>query len=165
MDAPTHRRGAGQRYADAMASVARRLPFGLGRVVAPTVLGFALINAITFTLDLSLLTVLHGHLRLALPLAITAAYGTALALAFALNRALNFRSHAPVGPQFGCTSRSWRRTTWSACSASAPGWRPPGWTTASRASLAGVCEAVFLYLALRQLVFAAPRIADATPPR
>jgi hypothetical protein len=52
--------GPGERYAAVMAAVVHRLPFGLDRVVAPNLLGFAVINLGTFTLDLGLLTALHG---------------------------------------------------------------------------------------------------------
>ena len=40
-----------------MTAVARRLPFGLSRVVAPSLLGYLLINLCTFFLDLSILAV------------------------------------------------------------------------------------------------------------
>lgn len=79
---------------------AARLPFGLNTVVAPTFLGFCVINSFTFGVDLVLLTALHGGLQVALPVAVTLAYVCAFALSYALNRVFNFRSHAPVGPQF-----------------------------------------------------------------
>jgi hypothetical protein len=46
-----------------MAAVTRRLPFGLAGIVAPSVLGFLVINSFTFGCDLGLLTALHGGLR------------------------------------------------------------------------------------------------------
>jgi hypothetical protein len=52
--------GPGERYAAVMAAVVHRLLFGLDRVVALNLLGFAVINLGTFTLDLGLLTALHG---------------------------------------------------------------------------------------------------------
>jgi putative flippase GtrA len=69
---------------------------------APSVLGFAVINGFTFSVDLACLACLaglHGTLGWPLPLAITLASVTAFGLSYALNRALNFRSHSPVGPQ------------------------------------------------------------------
>lgn len=81
------------------AAVVRRLPFGLASLVAPSLIGFALINGLTFGVDLGLLTVFHGSLRLPLWLSITLGYLGAFGLGFVLNRALNFRSHAPVGAQ------------------------------------------------------------------
>ena len=80
--------------------VVARLPFGLKTVVAPTFLGFCLINSFTFGVDLVLLTALHGWLNVPLPVAVTVAYALAFALSYVLNRIFNFQSHAPVGPQF-----------------------------------------------------------------
>src|ERR1700760_4669043 len=89
----------GERYQALMAAVVRRLPFGLSRVVPASLLGFVLINGFTFAVDLALLTVLRSWVRLPLWLAVTLAYCVAFGLSYVLNRALNFRSHAAVGPQ------------------------------------------------------------------
>ncbi|UGT42346.1 GtrA family protein [Nocardia yamanashiensis] len=75
------------------------LPFGLSRMVAPTFVGYLLLSACTFGLDLVLLTALHGGLGLPVPVAVTVAYVSAFATSFLLNRTLNFVSHAAVGPQ------------------------------------------------------------------
>ncbi|WP_067706560.1 GtrA family protein [Nocardia yamanashiensis] len=75
------------------------LPFGLSRMVAPTFVGYLLLSACTFGLDLVLLTALHGGLGLPVPIAVTVAYVSAFATSFLLNRTLNFVSHAAVGPQ------------------------------------------------------------------
>jgi putative flippase GtrA len=88
-----------ERFHAVMVAVARRLPLGLSGIVAPSLLGFALINGSTFAVDLGLLTAFRGGLGWPLPLAITLAYLLAFGLSFLLNRNLNFRSHAPVGPQ------------------------------------------------------------------
>ncbi|WP_328526333.1 hypothetical protein [Kribbella sp. NBC_00359] len=61
---PAERRGAS--FAGAMAAVVRRLPWGLSRVVPPSLLGFAVINGFTFAVDLALLTVLRSWVRLPL---------------------------------------------------------------------------------------------------
>lgn len=79
--------------------VARRLPLGLDQVVAPTLLGFCLINSATFGVDLMLLVGLRGGLGVPYPLAVTIAYACAFGSSYALNRYLNFRSHAPVGQE------------------------------------------------------------------
>ncbi|MBV8563735.1 MAG: GtrA family protein, partial [Actinobacteria bacterium] len=50
-----------------MAAIVARLPFGLDRVVAPTFLGYLLLNGLTFALDLSLLTALRSGLGWPLP--------------------------------------------------------------------------------------------------
>jgi putative flippase GtrA len=81
--------------------VVGRLPFGLSSVVAPTFLGFCLINSFTFGVDLALLFVMHGRLQLPVPMAVSVAYACAFAVAYVLNRIFNFQSHASVGPQLG----------------------------------------------------------------
>lgn len=82
-----------------MAAIVRRLPFGLSRIVAPSFLGFAIINGFTFSVDLGLLSLCHGVLKWPYPAAVTLSYLTAFALSFVLNRAFNFRSHEALGPQ------------------------------------------------------------------
>ncbi|MTE16042.1 GtrA family protein [Nocardia aurantiaca] len=79
--------------------VVARLPFGFGRFVAPTFVGYLLVSGFTFSVDLVALTALHGALKVALPIAVTVAYCTAFGLSYLLNRILNFESHAAVGPQ------------------------------------------------------------------
>lgn len=58
--------------------------------------GYALIGAATFALDIALLALLRSETRLPLALDVSIAYVTAFALNFVLNRRFNFRSHAPV---------------------------------------------------------------------
>ncbi|WP_221328141.1 GtrA family protein [Actinoplanes sp. L3-i22] len=76
-----------------------RLPPGLRRIVSRELAGFAILGAFTFTVDLGLLTALRYGTSLPLPVAVSIAYLTAFALNFVLNRTVNFRSHAPAGPQ------------------------------------------------------------------
>src|SRR6185312_10437642 len=90
--------GPGRQFSATMAAIAARLPLGLARIVPPTLLGFAVISTGTFGSDLALLTLLHGQLHWPLPAALTLAYLAASGLGYLLNRALNFRSHAAVGP-------------------------------------------------------------------
>jgi putative flippase GtrA len=143
----------GQRFTAAMGAVVRRLPFGLARVVPPTLLGYLLINGFTFTVDLTLLTVFHGVLRWPLPLAITCSYATANGLSYTLNRLLNFRSHAAVGPQLGwylpvviVNYLAWVLGVGDGLTALGLDYR------LSRVA-AGVCEAVYMYCAMRWVVF------------
>ena len=99
---PTRRVAAprrGERYHALMATVVARLPFGLSRIVAPSFLGFAIINGFTFGVDLGLLSLCHGLLKWPYPAAVTLSYLTAFALSFVLNRIFNFRSHEALGPQ------------------------------------------------------------------
>ena len=89
-----------ERFAAAMTAITRRLPFGLSEVVAPSLVGYLLINLCTFFVDLGLLGLFHGTLRWPIPAAVTLSYGTASVLSYLLNRVLNFRSHDAVGRQF-----------------------------------------------------------------
>jgi hypothetical protein len=85
--------------ASACVATVARLPWQLNSVVAPTFLGFVLINGLTFGVDLLLLSgargpahadTVRGHPGLR----------CAFTLSYFLNRTMNFASHAPVGPQF-----------------------------------------------------------------
>ena len=76
-----------------------RLPPRVRRVLPRELVGFAIIGAFTFALDLSLLAVLRDHTSLPLAGAVSIAYLAAFGLNFVLNRTINFRSHAPIGAQ------------------------------------------------------------------
>ncbi|MGZ0145975.1 GtrA family protein [Kribbella sp. WER1] len=147
---------AGERFTAAMTAVARRLPGSLSRIVPPSLIGFVLINGFTFGVDLALLTALRSWARLPLWLAITIAYCSAFALSYVLNRAFNFRSHAPVGPQL---------TKYAIVVAINYFALILGLTTALNAVgveyhlsriTAGLCEGIFMYCALRWFVFRRP---------
>jgi len=129
------------------------LPFGLSSVVAPTFLGFCLINSFTFGVDLVLLYLMHGVLQLPVPLAVTVAYACAFALSYVLNRIFNFSSHAPVGPQFAIyvvvvvvNYLGFILGVSSLLTALGVDYR------IARLG-AGVCEAVFMYSMMRWVVF------------
>jgi putative flippase GtrA len=92
-------RSAGDRFARLCAATATRLPFGLSRVVAPSFLGFAVINGGTFGVDLLVLTALREWLGWPVTAAISGGYAVAFALSFLLNRTLNFRAHGHLGRQ------------------------------------------------------------------
>jgi putative flippase GtrA len=96
MDDVAHR----ERFAAAMTALTRRLPFGLSDIVAPSLVGYLLINLCTFFVDVALLGLFHGTFRWPIPVAVTLSYGTASVLSYLLNRVLNFRSHDAVGRQF-----------------------------------------------------------------
>ena len=130
-----------------------RLPFGLAGVVAPTFLGFCLINTFTFGVDLVLLVSLHGLLGVPYPAAVSVAYGCAFGLSYALNRYFNFRSHAPVGPQLSVyvvvvviNYVAFILAVSSALTALGLDYRVAR-------LLAGACEAVYMYSAMRWVVF------------
>ncbi len=136
-------------------AVVDRLPFGLGKIIAPTFLGFCLINGLTFGIDLTLLTCLHSGLGLPVPVAVTIAYALAFGLSYALNRTFNFQSHAPVGPQVAIyvvvvivnylVFILGVSTVLSAL----------GVQYQLSRIVAGTCEAVYMYCAMRWLVFRA----------
>jgi putative flippase GtrA len=144
-------------FAGFCAAVVRRLPFGLAAVVAPSVLGFALINGCTFAVDLSLLTLCHGLLGLPLAAAITIAYLTAFGLSFVLNRSLNFRSHAPVGRQAGRYLVAIAVNYFVFILGVGAGLAALGVDYHLSRILAGACEGVFMYCVLRWIVFTGGR--------
>ena len=135
------------------------LPFGLAAVVAPTFLGFVLINGFTFGVDLLLLTVLHGGLRIPLPVAVTAAYAGAFALSYLLNRTLNFRSHAAVGPQIAMYVVVVAVNYLAFILGVSTVVSALGVEYHVARIAAGVCEAVYMYSAMRWVVFRAPASA------
>jgi putative flippase GtrA len=130
-----------------------RLPFGMNSVVAPTFLGFAVINSFTFGVDLVLLTVLHGMLGIALPVAVTVAYACAFTLSYFLNRVLNFRSHAAVGPQFAVYVVVVVVNYLAFILGVSSGLVALGVEYHVARIVAGVCEAVYMYSAMRWVVF------------
>jgi putative flippase GtrA len=136
-----------------MTAITRRLPFGLARVVPPNLLGYLLINLCTFCLDLGLLTVMHGTLRWPLPVAITLSYGTAAAVSYVANRVLNFRSRGALGAQLplyvavmASNYLIWILGVTDALAALGVDYQ-------IARIIAALCEAVYLYAAMRWLVF------------
>jgi putative flippase GtrA len=153
VESPSSRPLSAERFHEFCVAVVARLPFGLKSVVAPTFLGFALINGFTFGVDLLVLSVLHAGLGLGLPIAVTVAYACAFALSYNLNRTMNFHSHAPVGPQFTVyvvvvvvNYLAFILGVSSALTALGADFR-------LARTLAGCCEAVFMYSAMRWVVF------------
>jgi len=141
------------RFAALMTAITRRLPFGLSEVVAPSLVGYLLINLCTFFIDLGILGLCHGTFRWPIPVAVTCSYGTASVISYVLNRVLNFRSHDDVGRQF---------PVYVAVSVSNYLIFVLGLTDLLSALgvyyelsriLAACCEAVYLYCMLRFVVF------------
>ena len=143
----------GTRFHDVMAVVVERLPFSLSRVVAPSLLGFALINGFTFGVDLVLLTLFRGGLGLPLPAAFTIAYVLAFGLSFVLNRALNFRSHAPVGPQAGLYAVAIVINYLAFVLGVGSALTELGLRYQLSRIVAGACEAAFMYGVMRWVIF------------
>lgn len=88
-----------ERVGVALTSWVDRLPPGLRRLLPRELVGFAILGACTFLIDLALLWLLKTTTSLPLPVDVTLAYVTAFGLNYLLNRTVNFRSHAPVGGQ------------------------------------------------------------------
>jgi putative flippase GtrA len=130
-----------------------RLPFGLNSVVAPTFLGFVLVNGFTFVVDLVILTALHSGVGAPLPLAVTVGYACAFALSYFLNRTLNFRSHAPVGPQVAVYIVVVVVNYLAFILGVSSGLAALGVEYHLARIVAGGCEAVYMYSAMRWVVF------------
>ncbi|WP_433170856.1 GtrA family protein [Actinoallomurus sp. CA-150999] len=146
--------GADQgRFQAFMAVIVRRLPFGLSRVVAASFLGYALINGLTFTIDLGLLTVFRSGFDWPLPAAITTAYLLAFGLSFLLNRSLNFRSHAPAGPQVVLYLVAIGINYVAFIFGVGAGLAWLGLEYHLARIIAGLCEAVYMYSVMRWVVF------------
>ncbi|MEU0883740.1 GtrA family protein [Lentzea sp. NPDC005914] len=143
----------GQRFHALMEVVVRRLPFGLSRVVAPSFLGFAIINGFTFGIDLLLLMMFRSGLGLPVPIAFTLAYVLAFGLSFVLNRALNFRSHAPVGPQAGLYAVAILINYVAFILGVGSALTAIGLQYVLSRIVAGACEAAFMYSVMRWIIF------------
>ncbi len=120
--------------------------------MSPELLGFSLLGMLTFAVDLVLLAVLERATPLPLPVSVTVAYAVAFGLNYVLNRTLNFRSHAPVGPQtvrfalvVGCDFAITLGVT--------TGLSALGVDFRVARIVAGACVAVFTYSACRWWVF------------
>jgi putative flippase GtrA len=148
-----NRTDLGNRFHALMEVVVRRLPFGLSRVVAPSFLGFALINGFTFGVDLLLLTLFHDGLGLPVPVAFSVAYVIAFGLSFVLNRALNFRSHAPVGPQAGLYAVAILINYLAFILGVGSALTAIGVQYHLSRIIAGACEAAFMYSVMRWIIF------------
>jgi putative flippase GtrA len=147
------RTGTVERFHRFCERVIAALPLGLKTVVPPTFLGFCLINTATFGVDLVLLTVLHGVLGVALPVAVTVAYACAFTLSYALNRVVNFRSHAPVGPQVTVYAIVVVVNYLAFILGVSNLLAALGVDYRIARLVAGACEAVYMYSAMRWVVF------------
>jgi putative flippase GtrA len=131
-------------------------------VLSPTLGRYLLISAFTFVLDLALLTLVRSGLGWPLPVAVTLGYAVALSTNYLLNRVLNFRSHSPLGPE---------SLRYAGAVAVNFGVVLLGVTTGLAAAgvpyqvariLAGACEGIFMYCAMRWFVFRTARSTAST---
>ncbi|MGW5315198.1 GtrA family protein [Nocardia thailandica] len=144
---------AADRFSQWCAAFVARLPLGLDRLIAPTFLGFAVINGFTFAVDLLLLTALHSGLGLPIWLSVTVAYVAAFGLSFLLNRTFNFHSHAPVGRQAVVYAVVVLINYLAFILGVGSGLTALGVEYHLARLLAGACEAVYMYAAMRWIVF------------
>jgi putative flippase GtrA len=150
---PQRRADRGERFSAAMAAVARRLPFGVSRIVPASLLGFAVINGFTFGIDLTLLTIMRSGFGWPLWLSITLSYATAFGLSFVLNRAFNFRSHSAVGGQLAIYVVVVVVNYLALILGIGTGLTALGVDYHIARVAAGMCEAVYMYVAMRWVVF------------
>ena len=147
------------RYRRACGVVVGVLPRRLRRVVAPSMVGFAAVNGFTFAVDLLLLSLLIDGLGLPLWVGITVAYGTAFALSFVLNRWLTFDPERPVGTQIGRYVAVVAVNYAVVVQGVTHGLAAAGVPYQLARLAAGLCEAVFMYCAMRWFVFGRVRSA------
>ena len=166
MSAGWRRRGTarGAWFGAVMAAITTRLPFGLARVVSPRLLGFAVLSSVTFGLDLVLLTALRSGARLPLPVSISLAYAASSGLGYVLNRVLNFRSHAAVGPQVARYAAVIAVNYLAIILGVTDGLAALGADYRLARLVAACCESVYMYLAMRWVIFRDPAPA-AEPSR
>jgi putative flippase GtrA len=145
--------GIAHRFARMCATVAAVLPFGLSRVVDPTFIGFALINGFTFGVDLLLLTAMHGWLGWPVDVSIALGYAAAFGLGFLLNRTLTFRSHARAGRQMLLYALVVAINFAVILLGVGAGLAALGVEYHLARIAAGVCEGIFMYCAMRWVVF------------
>lgn len=130
-------------------------------VVDPTMIRFLVISGFTYALDLAILTALHGVLGWPLQVAVTIGYAVAFTTNYLLNRVLNFRSHAPIGPESlryaGVMVVNFTVLLLGITTLLAELGAP--YQLARLA--AGACEGVFIYCAMRWFVFARSHRDDA----
>lgn len=96
---PARDRSRAERVAEHLTGWVDRLPVGLRRLLPRELVGFAILGSFTFTVDMTILQLLYATTSLPKWLVISLGYVSAFSLNFVLNRRLNFKSHAPVGPQ------------------------------------------------------------------
>jgi putative flippase GtrA len=143
----------GEPFTAVMAEITARLPFGLVRVIAPNMLGFAVISTATFTLNLVLLIVFHGTLGWPVAVSITLAYLAGSGLGYLLNRSLNFRSHGAVAPQLGIFTVIATVNYFAWILGIGAGLTTVGVDYRLSRVIAGACESAYMYAAMRWLVF------------
>ena len=119
-----------------------------------TLVRYLVIGAFTFDLDLALLTLAHGGLGWPLPVAISVGYAVALTTNYLLNRVLNFRSHARLGPESLRYAAAVAVNFGVVLLGVTTGLSALGVPYQAARVAAGAAEGVFMYAAMRWFVFA-----------
>lgn len=145
--------GAEARFDALVGAIHDRLPGRTSSWVPRTFVGFTLINGTTFGVDLALLALLYRGLGLPNPVSVTAAYLVAFTLAFVLNRWLNFHSHEPVGGQVGKYVAVVVVNYTLLILGVGAGLIALGVPFVLARMAAGLCEALWMYAAMRWWVF------------
>ncbi|TCK21757.1 putative flippase GtrA [Pseudonocardia endophytica] len=140
--------------------LSRMLPARLARYVTGQLIGYAVVNAATFGLDLLLLTIMRDAMGWPVPVGITIGYAVALSLGFVLQRWLNFPSHAHVGPQAARYALTVGVNYAVLVLALGSGLAWAGVPLQLARILAACAEAVFLFCALRWFVFRGATTGD-----
>ena len=124
---------------------------------------YLVISAFTFTLDLAILSLTHGRLGWPLPAAVTAGYAVALSTNYLLNRVLNFRSHAPLGPESLRYAGAVAVNFGVVLLGVTTGLAALGVPYQVARVAAGTAEGAFMYCAMRWFVFAPASRAGTSP--
>jgi putative flippase GtrA len=143
----------GERFHALMSRIVGRLPFGLSSLVAPSFLGFAVINGFTFSVDLAALSLADKLLHWPYAAAATASYLVAFALSFVLNRTFNFRSHGALGPQTATYGAAVAVNYGVFVLGIGSGLTALGVGDLLARLLSGACEGAYMYSMMRWVVF------------
>lgn len=152
-----------ERVGEALTGWVDRLPPRLRAVLPRDMVGFAILGATTFLLDIGLLTLLRTTTTLPLGVAVTLAYLAAFGVNFVLNRTVNFRSHGPVGGQ-AAKYAVVLAVDYSLTLGVTTGLAALGLDYRLARMAAGACVAAFTYSASRWWVFRTGRTKDTTEP-
>ena len=133
-------------------------------MLSHTLFRYLLIGAFTFGLDLALLTAVRSGLGWPLPVAVTIGYAVALSVNYALNRVLNFHSHAPLGPESLRYAGAVAVNFGVVLLGVTTGLAAVGVPYQVARVAAGGAEGIFMYCAMRWFVFAVGRRDVTTMP-
>lgn len=122
-------------------------------MVPESFIGFAILNLTTFAIDMLVLAVLFRLVQVPYPVATTIGYLVALALAYVLNRWLNFHSRAPVGPQTARYAFVAAVNYFLLLQGVGSGLQYLGMHYLASRLVAAACEGLWVYIGMRWIVF------------